>query len=153
MTVLVLPADERTRKTNPKPDVGTGVTDSTVDYYDSIADYFRNSRRAVLAIRDKGIPDEEIPAVLHVARNSPASPNQVIDARKAGKSWADIASQYKVNTRSDDFVTEANLHFLTAYHGRPSEEVKSLRSKGASWVDINQEFRRSGAATKRKTTQ
>jgi hypothetical protein len=150
MSVLVLHGDERTPKTGAKADVGTAVTDATVDYFDSIADHFRNSRRAVLAIRDKGIPAEEIPAVLHIARNSTASPNQVIDARKSGTAWADIARQHKVKS-SDDFVTEANLNFLSAYHGRSAEEVKALRSKGATWIDINQEFRRSGTAAKPKT--
>jgi hypothetical protein len=151
LTAIVVLAQESTPKSTPQKDTGTGVKDAAVDYYDSISDHFRNSRRAVLAIRDKGIPDEEIPAVLYIARNSSASPNQVIDARKAGKAWGDLAREHKVKTASDDLVTEANLHFLSAYHGRSAEEVKALRSKGASWIDINHEFRRSGAAPKRKT--
>lgn len=126
----------------------TPKADATVDYYDSLSDYFRNSRRAVLAIRDKGIPDEEIAAVLYVARNSTASPNQVIDARRAGKSWPDIARQHNVRTDSDDLVSQANVQFLSSYHGRTPEEVRALRAKGASWIDINQEFRRAGKPPK-----
>jgi len=130
----------------------TAKADASVDYWDSLSDYFRNSSRAVMAIRDKGIPDDEIAAILYIARNSSASPNQVIEARKASKSWSDIARQYKVKTSGDDLVTEANMNFLTSYHGRTPEEIKALRAKGTSWIDINQEFRRSGAATKRTTT-
>jgi hypothetical protein len=148
---ILLPAQDNLPRKTPTTEVGTGVKDATVDYIDSLSDYFRNSRRAVMAIRDKGIPEEEIAAILYIARNSTASPNQVIDARKASKPWGDIARQYNVKTSNDDLVTEANLHFLSAYHGRPSEEVRAMRAKGASWIDINQELRRSGAATKRKT--
>ena len=53
-------------------DAGTGVKQPAVDYYDSISDYFRQSRRAVDLIVKKGIPDEEIPAVLYIARRSSA---------------------------------------------------------------------------------
>ena len=130
----------------------TPKSDASIDYWDSLSDYFRNSLRAVVAIRDKGIPDEEVTAVLYIARNSSASPNQVIEARKASKSWSDIARQYKVQTSGDDLVTEANMSFLTTYHGRTPEEIKAMRAKGTSWIDINQEFRRSGASTKRTTT-
>jgi hypothetical protein len=150
VTAMLSAQDTLPRKT-PKTEVGTGVKDATVDYFDSLSDYFRNTRRAVMAIRDKGIADEEIAAVLYIARNSSASPNQVIEARKAGKSWGDIARQHKVKTSGDDLVTEANMHFLTSYHGRTAEEVRAMRGKGASWIDINQELRRSGAATKSRT--
>ena len=146
-----LSSQESSPRSAQKADVGTGVNDATVDYYDSIADHFRNSRRAVIAISKKGIPDEEIPAVLYIARNSSASPNQVIDARKAGKAWGDLARQHNIKTSSEDFVAEANLNLLTGYHGRTAEEVKALRAKGASWIEINQEFRRSGQTPKRKT--
>ena len=143
--------EERTPR-SPKHAVGTDVHDATVDYWDSISDYFRNSRRAVMAIRDKGIPDDEIPAVLFIARNSKASPNQIIDARKAGKSWGDIAKQHNAKIEADNVAEEANMVFLTSYHGRTREEVKALRDKGATWIDINQQFRRVGApATGKKT--
>lgn len=144
--------EERTPRSG-KNDIGTEVRDATVDYWDSISDYFRNSRRAVMAIRDKGVPDEEIPAVLYIARHSSASPNQIIDAHKAGSSWADIAKQHKVKTTGTNIAEEANLAFLAEYHGRTAAEVKALRAKGASWIDINQQFRRVGApASGKKTT-
>jgi len=149
LTAALLPAQDPAKK--PKTDVGTGVKDATVDYIDSLSDYFRNTRRAVMAIQDKGIPVEEIAAVLYIARNSSASPNQVIDARKAGKEWGDIARQHNVKVSGTDFVAEANTQFLSAYHGRTIEEVRAMRAKGASWIDINQELRRSGAATKSRT--
>jgi hypothetical protein len=126
----------------PKNPVGTGVTDPSIDFYDSMSDYFRNTGRALRAINQKGIPVGEIPAVLMIARKSSASPNQIIEARKRGTAFEDIAKQNKVEWTGKDFVTEANLIFLSEYHGRPIEEVRSLHSKGADFVVLNQEFRR-----------
>jgi hypothetical protein len=136
----------------PKTDVGTGVKDATIDFYDSMQDYFRQTNNAIRLISKKGIPDQEIPAVLHIARNSSASPNQIIEARLAGKSFEDIARANNVKWSGEgDFVTEANVKFLSSYHGRAEAEVRALKAKGGSWIDINQEFRRVGMPARTKT--
>src|SRR5688572_5221291 len=88
-------------------DVGTNVKQPAIDFYDSVSDYFRQTRRAVDLIVKKGIADEEIPAVLYIARRSSASPNQIIDARKAGKSFSEIANSNNVKLSGSDFVKEA----------------------------------------------
>lgn len=143
---LALPAQDRTPRTTEraKPDVGTGVKQPAVDYYDSLADYFRQSRRAIDLIATKGISDSEIAAVLTIARRSSASPNQVIDSRKAGKQFADIAKEHKVTLPGQDFVTEANVLFLSEYHGVAPEQIRAQHAKGASFIDINQQYRRVG---------
>ena len=110
-------------KSESRNPVGTGVNDPTVDYFDCMSDYFRNSQRAVRAIHEKGIPVVEIPAVLTIARKSTASPNQLIVARKSGKSFEDIARENSVTLPGKDFVSEANVVFLSEYHGRPAEQL------------------------------
>jgi hypothetical protein len=144
LLAMGLSAQERSR-------ADTGNQDAVVDYYDSMSDYFRQSPRAIAAINKKGIPDEEIPGVLLIARRSSASPNQVIDARKAGKQWADIAKQFKVNVAGADFVREANVLFLSEYHGRPVEQVRAMLDKGATYIAVNQELRRSGKGMRKAT--
>jgi len=132
-------------RTRTKTDIGTNVHDPDIDFYDSMTDYFRQSPRAVEAIAQKGISDQEIPAVLTIARKSSLSPNQVIDARKQGKTFEQIAQDAKVNLPGDgDFVTRANVRFLSEYHGRPEAEVRGMRAKGASFIEINQQYRRVG---------
>jgi hypothetical protein len=130
--------------TAPKADVGTNVEQPVIDFYDSISDYFRQSRRAVDLIAKKGIPAQEIPAVLIIARRSSASPNQVIEARKAGKEFTEIAKANNVKLPGSDFISEANVVFLSEYHGRTPEEVRALLAKGADFIEINQQFRRVG---------
>ena len=140
-------------KSTPKNPVGTGVKDPTVDYFDSMSDYFRNSQRAVRAINEKGIPIAEIPAVLTIARKSSASPNQIIEARKSGKSFEDIAKQNNVTLPGNDFASEANILFLSEYHGRPAEQIRQMRNTGVECVVINQEFRRDGSSQMPKTSE
>ena len=137
----------------PGTDVGTNVKQPVVDFYDSMSDYFRQSRRAIDLIAQKGIPDEEIPAVLIIARRSSASPNQIIDARKSGKSFADIAKVNKVDLKTSDFTAEANTIFLAEYHGRTLEEIRAMRSKGATFIDINQQLRRVGVKPETERTR
>jgi hypothetical protein len=146
-------AQEQTPRSTERSRVGTGVQDPIVDYYDSMSDYFRNTSRAIMAINQKGIPDLEIPAVLLIARRSSASPNQIIEARKSGKSWDEIAKANKVSLPGKDFAKEANIVFLSDYHGRPAEQIRAMEAKGASFIAINQEFRREGQTGPRRTEQ
>jgi hypothetical protein len=146
--VQTLAGQEPMPRSTPRSSVAGA--DPVVDYYDSLADYFRISRRAVMLINKKGIPDQDIAAVLLIPKRASISPNQVIDARKSGKSWADIAKENKANL-SGDIVSEANILFLSEYHGRAADEIRALHAKGASFIDINQELRRTGdAPLKRK---
>ena len=147
LAFLLFFADPVAPRSTPK-NIGTGVQSAVVDYYDCLADHFQKSRRAIMAIAQKGIPDNELAAVLLVSKRSPASPNQVIGARKRGASWTDIAKQNKVNI-SDDVVTEANLVFLSEYHSVPIDQVRAMHKKGANFIDINQEFRRAGLPRKK----
>jgi hypothetical protein len=137
-------AQEQRSRTVPNSDIGTTVEDPQIDYFDSAADYFRYSPRAVEEIHKRGTPAEEVAAVLYLARFSKMTANQVLAARKAGKTWQDLARDAAVKFQGDDFVAYANAMFLSRYHSRPLEEVKRLHADGATWVAINQQYRREG---------
>jgi hypothetical protein len=80
-----------------------------------------------------------------ITRKSAWSPNQVIEARKKGMSFEAIAREAQAKTGSaKDFVSEANVVFLSEYHGQPRADVEKMKARGASWIDINQQFRRVG---------
>jgi hypothetical protein len=156
ITAILLAATALSAQTQPKADVGTAVKDTVIDFYDSISDYFRQSSRSIHLLSEKGIADLEIPAVLFIARRSSASPNQIVEAKKSGKAWEDIARQHGVKFDGNDLVAHANTVFLSQYHGRTPEEIRALRSKGASFIDINQQFRRVGTqprSTEKARTQ
>jgi hypothetical protein len=90
ISACLLPAQTK----SPAKDTAGG--DPTVDLYRSLADWSRKSERAIYAIRDRIGNDKEIAAVLLVTKQSSASPNQVMDARKAGKDWDAITREWKV---------------------------------------------------------
>jgi hypothetical protein len=147
LPVLLL-AQEQTPRSTERSRAGTGVQDPVVDFHDSLADYFRLSSRAISAIAEKGIPDQEIPVVLMIARRSGSSPNEIIDARKSGKQWADIAKSHNVTFPGGDIVKEANVAFLSAYHVQPEPEIRAMLAKGATYVAVNQQLRRVGMRKK-----
>lgn len=144
LIAICLTAQEPNAPRSTERSRSAAAQDPVVDYYDAMSDYFRQSQRAILAISKKGIPDAEIPAVLLIARRSSASPNQIIDARKAGKNWAEIAKQNNVNLDGSDFVKEANIVFLSEYHGSTSTNIRSMLDKGSTYVAVNQKLRRTG---------
>ncbi len=122
-----------------------------IDFYDALSDYFRQSSRAVQALGQKGIPDAELAPLLYLARHSSASPNELVDAKKAGGSWESLAKKHNVKLAGSNFASDANIAFLSEYHGAKPEDIKAMLAKGTSFIAINQELRRSGASMKRKT--
>jgi hypothetical protein len=139
LSAALLPAQTK----SPAKDTAGG--DPMVDLYRSLADWSRKSERVIYAIRERVGNDKEIAAVLLVTKLSSASPNDVMDARKAGKDWAAITKQWNVKHEGGgNFVDYANLVFLSEYHGRTLEEARKLHQKGLDPVAINQEFRREG---------
>jgi hypothetical protein len=138
-------AQSDARQAEPQDAVGTNVHDPQIDYADSLSDYFRYSPRAVQLIMKKGIPAEEVAAVLHVAKYSRLTANDVIYARNEGIKYEDLARKNNVKFEGSNLLEHANLEFLSKYHARPLEEIKKMRANGASFVEINQELRREGA--------
>jgi hypothetical protein len=63
----------------------------------AVGDYFRVPEREVIHIRERRIPDEEIPAVLFIAARARVAPSVVIDLRLGGRSWMDITLHFKLN--------------------------------------------------------
>ena len=143
-TMVFAQSDSRARTAEPRDAVGTNVHDPQIDYADSLSDYFRYSPRAVQLIMKKGVPAEEVAAVLHIAKYSRLTANDVIYARNEGIKYEDLARKNNVKFEGDNLLEHANLEFLSKYHGRSLEDVKKMRSGGASFVEINQQLRRDG---------
>lgn len=59
-----------------------------------IGEYFRVPEREVIIIRERRIPDDEIPVVLLIAQRARVAPAAVIDLRRRGRSWLDITIHY-----------------------------------------------------------
>jgi hypothetical protein len=66
-------------------------------FYLAVGDYFRVPEREVTIIRERRIPDEEIPVVLFLAARARVAPSVVIDLRLGGRSWMDITLHLKLS--------------------------------------------------------
>ena len=63
-------------------------------FYMAVGDYYRVPEREIVIIRDRRIPDEEIPVVLFISSRAHVSSQAVLDLRLEGSSWMDISMHF-----------------------------------------------------------
>lgn len=80
-----------------KADVSIGVSannDGIKSFYLSIGEQYRVPEAEVIVVREKKIPDDELPVVFFIARHAKAEPGVVVKLRADGKSWMDITLHF-----------------------------------------------------------
>jgi len=65
-------------------------------FYLDIRDYFKVPEPEIIKIRERRIPDEQIPVVLFLAAMAHVPPPPIIDMRLAGKAWMDICLHFSL---------------------------------------------------------
>jgi hypothetical protein len=74
---------------------GISGGDRGVDsFYVAIGDYYRVPEREVVVVRERHIPDDEIPVVFFIASRAGVSSQTVLNMRLGGSSWMDIALHF-----------------------------------------------------------
>jgi hypothetical protein len=63
-------------------------------FYLAVENYYRVPEREVVVVRERHIPDEEIPVVFFLAQKAHVRPSAIIDFRLAGKTWLDISLHF-----------------------------------------------------------
>jgi hypothetical protein len=61
------------------------------DFHVAVANYYQVPEREVIVIRERRIPDDEIPVALFIARHAGVPWRQVVDMRLRGDSWWKIS--------------------------------------------------------------
>jgi hypothetical protein len=61
------------------------------DFHVAVANYYQVPAREVIVIRERRIPDDEIPVALFIARHAGVPWGRVVDMRLRGASWWDIS--------------------------------------------------------------
>jgi len=82
-------------------DVNIGATfsdDGLKEFHLALGDFFTIPEKEVIVVKEKGIPEEELPVVFYIASRAVVSPNAVINLRLKGKSWMDISLHYGLGT-------------------------------------------------------
>lgn len=137
--------------------------DGLRNFYFSIGNYYHVPEREVVIVRERALPPDEVPVVFYTARQCHLEPTVVVDFRRRGLSWADIAIRchqspeiyyfrggppygkaygyWKNHPPRDAEVIEAvNVHFLSEYHGVSPDAIRAERSRGPNYVFVAQNF-------------
>lgn len=76
-------------------DLGATIVNGDLrGFYLSLGEYYRVPEREIVVIRDRRIPDYDIPVVLYIAQRARVAPGVVVDLRLAGNSWMDITLRF-----------------------------------------------------------
>jgi hypothetical protein len=153
----------------------SGGSNGISNFYLAIGDYYKVPQTQVTVIRERRIPDDQIPVVLFIAQRSHRTPADVMELRSAGFSWMEVAlrcglnpevfyvqindargpygnaygyyKKYKKNQwrrirlNDNDIVNFVNLRFISEHYRATPDEVVVMRSKGRSFVSINDDWR------------
>jgi hypothetical protein len=111
-------------------------------YLDAVAEHFEIAADEVAILAGWGVPAEEIPVVLSVARTAGVSPDAVMALRRGGRSWGDLADRYGVHAARlhvplpDDADAGVLSRLYEAYRSRPSTAWVSIEIRDDEMVDL-----------------
>ena len=79
---------------------GLSISDGAKSFYLAVGERYEVPQEKVIVIREKNIPDEELPVLFFVARRAGVAPEVVVKMRLGGKSWMDISLHYGVTAET-----------------------------------------------------
>ena len=132
-------------------------------FYFAIGNYYQVPNREVVVVRERAVPPDEIPVVFFVARQAHVEPAVIVDLRRRGLSWSDVALHFRLDPdiyyfsggppyghaygywkkhppRDVEVIDAVNVHFLSDYHRVSPDSVRADRSRGSSYAFVAQGF-------------
>ncbi len=77
---------------------GISISDEGVNsFYLAIGSFYHVPERDVISVRDREIPDDELPVVFFIAQRAHVEPSLVVKLRLGGQSWLEITRHYKLS--------------------------------------------------------
>lgn len=75
--------------------VGVSVEDGKLTgFYLAVKEYYKVPEKEIVVVRQRHIPDEEMPVVFFIARRAAVPPSSIIAMRLSGKSWMEITLRF-----------------------------------------------------------
>lgn len=102
-------------------------------YFDAVADFFKMPLGEVVILGDWELADDEIPAVLFVARQAGVSPEALVALRRSGRSWTALIQRYGIGAPSlhvpirDQAPAGALAAAYDQYRATPVAEWSAIR--------------------------
>ena len=125
----------------------SGGSEGISGFHVSVGNYYRVPDREVVIVRERGIPEEELPVVFFLCQHARVSPDVVISLRSRGFSWYDITIQLGL-TPEIYYVPVASYkdgrpygHAYGHYRNHPKEKWSKAKFTDAEIVNqVNLEF-------------
>ena len=99
------------------------------DFHVTVANYYRVPEREVIVLRERRIPDDEIPVALFIAQRAAVPPASIVDLRLRGDSWWEISVRFGI---------EPDVYYVpvAVTPGPPYGKAygHSLASRSTSWT-------------------
>jgi hypothetical protein len=70
------------------------VSASVGDFHVAVSNYYHVPEREVIVVRQRRIPEDELPVVFFIAQRAHVAPETIVDMRLRGTSWWDISVRY-----------------------------------------------------------
>src|SRR5262245_5084400 len=70
------------------------VSASVGDFHVAVSNYYHVPEREVIVVRERRIPEDELPVVFFIAQRAHVTPATIVDMRMRGSSWWDISVRY-----------------------------------------------------------
>jgi hypothetical protein len=132
-------------------------------FYFAVGNYYQVPDREVVVVRERAIPPDEVPVVFYIAQKARVEPTVIVDLRRRGLTWADVALHFRLDPdvyyfrggppygkaygywknhppRDAEVVDAVNVHFLSDYHRVPPDAVRAQRSRGSSYAEVGRGF-------------
>ena len=103
------------------------VSASVGDFHVAVANYYHVPERDVIVVRERRIPDDELPVVFFIAERARVPAARIVDLRLAGSSWWDISVRYGLGA-DVYYVPVAVVHSAPPY-GRAYGHYKKPRQQ------------------------
>lgn len=95
LTLAVLSLTAPAAYPDTRMDIGASFANGDMSgFYFALGDYYRVPEREVMFIRERRIPDYDIPVVLFIAQRARVAPGVIMDLRLSGRSWMDITLHF-----------------------------------------------------------
>ncbi len=71
--------------------------DGVKSFYLAVGEQYHAPEADLIAVRERHLPDEELPVLFFIARRANVAPSAVLALRLDGKSWMDISLHFNLN--------------------------------------------------------
>jgi hypothetical protein len=138
-------------------------SDGLSSFYFAIGNYYHVPEREVTVVRERAIPPDETPVVFYVAQCARVQPAVIVDLRRRGMSWVDVAAHFRLSPdiyyfesgppygkahgywknhppRDVEVVEAVNVHFLSDYHRVAPDVIVTERSRRGSYAVVAADF-------------